>query len=327
MSSPSRGSRRRRTASLDTSVALRAAAIVLIVGTTCALFGISGGAHLLLAVAGFNFARFHLTSAVRRVTHPRHRTERSPHRAREHVLDRLASLFLTDDYGWLRIFLLHNVLGPPGRFNDFWFIEALVYMMLAMLALLAIPPVDRAERRYPFALPMVLMTLSLVTRYQLFPGVKLGTPLAAFWLFALGWSAAKATTGWQRLLVSAASVATILGFHGDLAREAVMIGGLIVLTWIPSVPSLPVVNRVAGALAAASLYIYLTHWQVFSRLDYPLLGVTASLAVGIAYAAVAGRISAGLAYITARLPGRARPGSPPPLPEYAPAAARQCEPA
>ncbi len=90
---------------------------------------------------------------------------------------------------------MHNILGPPGRFNDFWFIEALIYMMLAMLALLAIPSVDRTERRYPFALPMVLMTLSLVTRYQLFPGVKLGTPLAAFWLFALGWSAAKATTG------------------------------------------------------------------------------------------------------------------------------------
>ena len=318
---------RRRTASLDTSVALRAAAIVLIVGTHAALFGVPGGAHVLLAVAGFNFARFHVTSAVRRV-----RIRRIGRSVRRIAFASmcwiaLASLFLTDGYGWIRMFLVHNILGPPGRFNDFWFIEALIYMMLAMLALLAIPPVDRAERRYPFALPMVLMTLSLATRYQLFPGVKLGTPLAAFWLFALGWSAAKATTGWQRLLVSAASVATILGFHGDLAREAVMIGGLIVLTWIPSVPSLPVVNRVAGALAAASLYIYLTHWQVFSRLDSPLLGVTASLAVGIAYAAVAGRISAGLAYITARLPGRARPGSPPPLPEYAPAAARQCEPA
>jgi acyl-CoA synthetase (AMP-forming)/AMP-acid ligase II len=319
--------RRRRTASLDTSVALRAAAIVLIVGTHAALFGVPGGAHVLLAVAGFNFARFHVTSAVRRV-----RIRGIGRSVRRIVLASmcwiaLASLFLTDGYGWIRMFLLHNILGPPGRFNDFWFIEALIYMMLAMLALLAIPPVDRAERRYPFALPMVLMTVSLVTRYQLFPGVKLGTPLAAFWLFALGWSAAKATTGWQRLLVSAASVATILGFHHDLAREAVMIGGLVVLTWIPTVPSLPVVNRVAGALAAASLYIYLTHWQVFSRLDSPLLGVTASLAVGIAYAAVAGRISAGLAYITARLPGRARPGNPPPVADSAPAAARRCEPA
>ncbi len=298
--------RRHRTASLDTGVALRAAAIVLIVGTHAALFGIPGGAHVLLAVAGFNFARFHMTSAARRA-----RIRGVGRSVRRIALASmcwiaLASLFLTDGYGLVRIFLVHNILGPPGRFNDFWFIEALIYIMLAMLALLAIPWVDRAERRYPFALPIVLMTLSLATRYQLFPGVKLGTPLAAFWLFALGWSAAKATTGWQRLLVSAASVATILGFHGDLAREAVMMGGLIVLTWVPAVPSLPVVNRVAGALATASLYIYLTHWQVFPRLDSPLLGAAASLAVGIAYAAVAGRAAGGLALAYRRVRARVR---------------------
>ena len=48
------------------------------------------------------------------------------------------------------------------------------------------------------------------------------------------------------------------------------------------------VNRVAAVLAGSSLYIYLTHWQVYPRLDHhsALLAVAASLAVGIGYAAL-----------------------------------------
>jgi hypothetical protein len=39
-----------------------------------------------------------------------------------------------------------------------------------------------------------------------------------------------------------------------------------------------------GRLASASLYIYLTHWQVYPHLEYrwPLGGLLASLLVGIA---------------------------------------------
>ena len=38
-------------------------------------------------------------------------------------------------------------------------------------------------------------------------------------------------------------------------------------------------------LAASSLFVYLTHWQVYPHLemDFPLLATLASFAVGIAY--------------------------------------------
>ena len=52
-------------ATLETSVALRAAAIVLIVGSHAGLFELWGGAHLLLGIAGYNFGRFCLTPAPR----------------------------------------------------------------------------------------------------------------------------------------------------------------------------------------------------------------------------------------------------------------------
>jgi acyl-coenzyme A synthetase/AMP-(fatty) acid ligase len=292
--------RRRQRATLDTSVAIRAVAIVFIVGTHAALFDLPGGAHLLLGVAGYNFARFHLAPAGRRT-----RVVGIARSVRRIALPSicwiaLAALLLTDEYLPAQVFLVNNIAGPPGRFNDFWFIEALLYMLLAMLALLAIGRVDATERRAPFALPMALLAIGLVTRYQLVPGVKLATPLAAFWLFAIGWAAAKATTWRQRALVTLAAVTTIPGFHGDLAREAVMAAGLIVLAWIPTVPSLPAINRVAGALAAASLYLYLTHAQVLARLDSPPLAFVAALAVGIGYAAVAGRVGAALAPVSRR---------------------------
>jgi hypothetical protein len=56
------------------------------------------------------------------------------------------------------------------------------------------------------------------------------------------------------------------------------------------VPSLGVVNKVAGVLAASSLYIYLTHWQVYPHLrDLPLVALAASVGLGIAYAALVNR--------------------------------------
>ena len=53
---------RRRWARLDTTVALRALAILFVVASHVDLVALEGGAHLLLALAGFNFARFQLSA-------------------------------------------------------------------------------------------------------------------------------------------------------------------------------------------------------------------------------------------------------------------------
>jgi acyl-CoA synthetase (AMP-forming)/AMP-acid ligase II len=283
---------RRRVPTLDTSVALRAASILLVVGTHVSLFALSGGAHLLLAVAGFNFARFHLGAAAR--------LERIRTMGRGIGKVALISIawitfaaaLLSNAYGLPEVLLLHNVLNSR-TFNDFWFIEALVYVLLGVTALLAIPAVDRFERRHPFQLPILVLAAGLVSRYQLIPGVKLATPLFVIWLFALGWAAAKATSTSHRVLVSIAAAATIPGAHGNLPREVVMLGGLILLVWIPALPSLTVLNRTAGVLASASLYIYLTHWQVFPRLEgfSPLVRFAACIAAGVAIAWVVKEVS------------------------------------
>ena len=54
---------RRFFAPLETSIVLRAVAIVCIVSTHVGLFSLQGTAHVLMAVAGYNFARFQLSGA------------------------------------------------------------------------------------------------------------------------------------------------------------------------------------------------------------------------------------------------------------------------
>jgi acyl-coenzyme A synthetase/AMP-(fatty) acid ligase len=290
---------RRRVRMLDTSVALRAVAIVLIVGSHIKLFAIVGGAHLLVGVAGYNFARFHL-GATDRPGRVRHLWRSITRVAVPTMAWATGALLATDDYGLPNAFLLNSLLGPRGGRSEwhFWFVEALVYILVVLALLLASAPFDRWERRYPYGLPLALLALGLVMRYDLLGVADRDIPsaLRVFWLFALGWAGAKATVIWQRALVSVATVATVPGFFGQPQREAIIIAGLLLLLWVPSLPGLPGLNWLAAVLASASLYIYVTHWQVFPLFAgcSPLLALLVSLAVGVAYAAVVGRVEPAL---------------------------------
>jgi acyl-CoA synthetase (AMP-forming)/AMP-acid ligase II len=282
-------------APVDTGGALRAVAIVLVVGTHAALFDLPGGAHLLLVVAGFNLARLHLATPGRAV--------RARRIARAVLAIAVPSMLwiglaflLTDRYDLAHVLLLDYVLGPPGGRNDYWFVETICYLLLGVLALLAVPAVDRLERRLPYGLPLGLVAIGLLGRYQLVPAVHFPTPVVVLWLFALGWAAARATSRWQRLVLTAVLVATIPGFHHDLSRELLMIAGAVLLVWVPALPSARPVNRAVAVVAGASLAIYLTHWQVLPLLPgAPLAALLASLAVGIGYAAAVRRVSTRLA--------------------------------
>ncbi|WP_063804272.1 AMP-binding protein [Streptomyces roseifaciens] len=294
---PARRRPGRRLRALETGVALRAVAIVLIVGSHIPVFMVQGGAHVLLGVAGFNFARFHLTSAPRR-ERVRHISNGVARIAVPSIAWIALVVLLGSGYDLENAVLLNSVLGShEGRQEwHYWFVETIVYFLVALTLFLSAPAVDRAERRFPFGLPAALAALGLLTRYNL-PGFDLRvphlTPVVVFWLFALGWAAAKASTVRHRLLVTAAIAASVPGlFPHQHQREAVVIAGLALLVWFPTLPSTRALNRVAGVLAGSSLYIYLTHWQVFPYLKdrSPLLALVVSLVVGIGYATVATRL-------------------------------------
>jgi acyl-CoA synthetase (AMP-forming)/AMP-acid ligase II/fucose 4-O-acetylase-like acetyltransferase len=274
---------------LDTTVALRAVSIVLIVGTHIGVFTVRGGAHLLLGVAGYNFARFHLTSAERR-QRTRHLAASIARIAIPSMAWIALALLLTGDYDLSNVLLLNEAVGPrTGAQRYFWFIETIVYVLVALAAVFAIPFVDRLERRRPFGLPVALLAGALLVRYDVVvidPADHFTTPVTLFWFFAIGWCAAKATTGWHRLWVSAAVVLSVPGFFITVQRQLLVLIGLLVLVWVPSLPGRRRVNQLAGLLATSSLYIYLTHWQVYPHLENHsrLLALLASLAAGVAYA-------------------------------------------
>ena len=81
-------------------------------------------------------------------------------------------------------------IGPrTGHERYFWFVETLVYTLLGALALLAVPLIDRWERRAPFAFALGLVAIALLSRFDIVdPGLPKPPPV--FWLFALGWAAA-----------------------------------------------------------------------------------------------------------------------------------------
>lgn len=279
--------------SIEMSVALRALAILLVVGTHIGMIAAPGGAHVLMAVAGYNFARFRLTAAER--------TDRL--RAQLRAVARIALpamawvaavLALTDEYE-LRHMLLINALVRDELWGNLWFVELLVYIGLAMAALLAIPAVDRAERRWPFGLAMAVLGIGLLFRFEL---VDLGVPytMPVLWLFALGWAAGRATQWWQRGLVLGVGLLSVPGYFDAPERNALIAAGVALLVCIPRVRVPGAVARGAGVLAAASLYIYLVHWEVWPLFEgwYGLPSLGASLAAGIALWVTAARLPGAL---------------------------------
>jgi acyl-CoA synthetase (AMP-forming)/AMP-acid ligase II len=275
---------------IEMSVALRAIAIVLIVATHIGMLFGAGGAHVLMAVAGFNFGRFRLTSA------PRARRARSQLRA----VARIAipamlwvgfAMLLLDQYE-LRHLLLVNALVRDELWGNLWFIELLVYIGLAMAALLAVPAFDRAERHRPFAVAMAVVAVALLFRFEI---LDFGLPHTkpVLWLFALGWAASRAERSWQRWLVAAVAVMAVPGYFDAWERNAIILVGLLLLIGIPHVRVPGGIARAAVILAAASLYIYLVHWEVWPIFSgwYGIPSLVASLAAGVGLWLVANRAS------------------------------------
>ena len=278
---------------LETGIVLRAVAIVCIVSTHVGLFTWQGTAHVLMAAAGYNFARFQLSG------------ERLPRLRRQLtslarvVLPSMAFIavayLITDRYSLANILLLNAIVGPEAVTTQwhFWFIEVLVYIMVAMTVLLAIPWVGNVERRFPLAFPLALTGAGLLTRFDIIdPGVPNTAP--ALWLFALGWAVARTRTTAQRCLTSVVAVLTVPGFFEDPTRELTLLSGILLLIWLRSILVPRGLRRLTVVLASASLYAYLVHWLVYPPLETlsPALAVAVLLAAGVGYWALSTRVMA-----------------------------------
>ena len=303
----------RRVPAVETNVGLRAAAIALVVGTHAGLFTLLGGAHVLLAVAGYNFARFQVGSA-------------GPDRARRRLVSiaRIAVpvvLWISMMFTWRepfslpRLLLVDNVAGE-GLWR-YWFVEILVQLLALMAVVLAVRPVRKLERRQPFGFALALLVAALLVRHGVSPFGEPIEPMyrtdSAAWLFFAGWAAQRAGTAWQRALVAVAVAVSVPGFFDGSTRALVVAAGLLALVWIPRVRVPAPFHRVLAVVAGASLWIFLTHFAAFPLLRPHLeplwlflvafpIGVGAAALVEAVVAAVGRLVSSGIA-TARRLPG------------------------
>lgn len=307
------------TAQLEASVVIRAVAILLIVCTHMKLYRLPGGAHALLAVIGYNFARFQLLPAE------------VPHRLRRAsaTIARVAiptslwigiNMVMFGGYSIGALGLANNYFGSPWRRDgrwEYWYFETFVQVMIVLAVVFSIPAVRRLERRVPFSFAVGALALTLIFRFKI---VEFGDdynylfrPHTIAFFIALGWCAQCARNTPQRLLVTALVVATTIGFFDQPDREwriMVMIGALI---WIPRVTLPRPIATIVGLLAAASMYIFLVHWQVwplFTPWLDPRVALVATVAVGVGAWWLAERVvAAGTGYFRRRWPHDAEPSS------------------
>ncbi|MCX6521138.1 MAG: AMP-binding protein [Actinobacteria bacterium] len=290
---------------VETTVVLRAIAIVLVVGTHMDVFFLRGGAHALLAVAGHNLARFRLTA-----DEAAHRTRHSLRAIARIAVPTSAwigaNMIVAGGYSIGTALLVNNYTGSSWRRNgrwNYWYLEALVQIMLVVTLLWSFGPLRRAERRWPFAVASAFGALTLALRFEV---VQFGDPYNAVfrthtvaWCFAIGWMAARASTTWQRVVVSLAVVAAVPGFFGDGHRELVVVAAMLLLVWVRQVPVPAPAVGVVGTLASASFVVFLVHWQVWPlMLEWfvPWVALAGTLAVGVGAWAVSRAIAAAIAH-------------------------------
>lgn len=295
---------------LDITVLMRAFSICAVVSTHMFLYRFPGGAHLLLAVVGYNFARFQLASESSRA-----RLQAGLRTAARVAIPTSVwiciNMLIAGGYSFGAVALINNYTGSSYRRDgrwQYWFFEVFVQLLLITTVILAIPAVRRLERRIPFLFPVLLLAPSLMFRFRWW---ELGDHYnylfrthTVAWFFLLGWATQRADRVWKRLALSAIAIVVVPDFFGRGQRELFIVVGLIALAWLPSVPVPRQLVRPIGALAAASMWIFLVHWQVWPPIDAVLkreIAFVLTIAVGVAVWWVASHTLPVLRTVSARV--------------------------
>jgi acyl-CoA synthetase (AMP-forming)/AMP-acid ligase II/acyl carrier protein len=292
-------------AMLDTSVVLRAVATLLIVGSHTDLWEQAGGAHALLAVAGYNFGRFQLDGGRRWPS-----------------IARLAApsfcwiggvALFSGIYGWRHALFVNGFFGGRSSSWMFWFVEALLQILVVLALLLAVPAVARAERRRPFLFACGAVAAGLLVRFDVLTDAawhhSAFRPHEIFWLFAVGWAAARAARWPQQLLVTTVALYALHGFFGDPTREVIVGAAVLLVTWVPRLPVPRLLIGPVTTIAAASLTIYLVHMPLHLPLERTYgswIAFVGSLLGGVLAWQGAGRLAAVAGRLGPRRPAGSR---------------------
>jgi acyl-CoA synthetase (AMP-forming)/AMP-acid ligase II len=283
---------------VENTVALRAIAIVLVVGSHIDIFELVGGAHLLLVIAGLNLATFQLAQPERRLFLSN--VGRSVGRLLLPIMLWLVPVWLiATEYG-ASVLLVNNLVGPPGDSPEwrYWFLEAVLLFIVLTALIIGTPRVWSIWQSRPALVGSGLFIASLgwlllTDRPAAGPG-ELFTPAVTAWMFALGLTLAAIRDKHPAVKWTLAAVVAGVSivYFGASVRLPVFLIGVGVLMWVPRIQLPRFLTPVVAAVATASLGIYLTHFQVYPLFgQWGWIGLAASIIAGIAYWAVINRLS------------------------------------
>lgn len=284
---------------VDTSVLLRCLGIIAIVSWHFNLLEVGGATFLLIAVAGFNFARFQLPNVLEKDTvWPMFASVL--HIAVPTALAMGLHQLKTGDFDLLELALTGNwETAKTDRFT-FWFLDLLIQLYLVVALLLAVPTVRQKARRSPLLLPLTLLVMAVAVAKisPLFWDIEdlaFRVPHVLIWLFFLGWVLQRAQTSGERSVVAIAVPALPFFLWGTPTSdtwwlqygEVWVVAGCLMLLFVQGVKLPRFAYRGISSVADASMFIYIMHWTAqtywhrIGMSHQPLVDVCVGIAAGI----------------------------------------------
>lgn len=272
--------------SVETPVFLRAFGIFLVLASHFGL-GIVNGNTVLMVVSGLSFAKFQLrTIAKERNVLPVLRFGWKI--ALPSIIETIARQLAHHTFHPASFLLIDNLLErkPFGPYESPYYINLLLEILLITALPLTIPAIRRLALEKPLLYGLAGVVLSWLVSILLplfFDPTHSWdlVPQAYLWLFAVGWCAAYSATRREKILVTAIFLSLDLisywigrsmQWQGFLTRgvDGYALIATLVLLWFDEIPAqIPMVLvRAINAVAAASLFIYLTNYSFKHLFDW-----------------------------------------------------------
>jgi malonyl CoA-acyl carrier protein transacylase/peptidoglycan/LPS O-acetylase OafA/YrhL len=326
---------------IEMPVFLRALGIYLVIASHYGITYFEGN-PVLMVVSGLSFAKFQLrTIEKERSVLPVVRF--SWKIALPAIIDTLARQIAHHSFHPLSFILIDNLLEPHpfGAHQSPYYIDLLIQSLLIAAVPLAVPAIRRFAVARPLAYGIIALLcywlLSILAPYFFDPTHAFYlVPQCYLWLLALGWCAAFSSTRRDKLLLTGAFLGLNLisyvvggrlgwnGWPGRGVHEYVAVTTL-ALIWLDEVPAkIPtVLVHAINAVAAASLFIYLTHiafkdvaegiWNHLAPSGWPSLPLWIAVAIAMVGGYYVWQLwEYGLRSIPVWLGRRARPAEPAP---------------
>lgn len=273
----------------DLPTFLRFIAIILIVSSHFKLFEYGGGgAVLLLLIVGYNFATFKLkkilnTESVKPVVSMIIKV----------IIPTVGYLLVLqlyyDAFSLPTVLLYSNFLETrhPMGFS-YWFIEIYVQIQILMVILLSAKPIrEQLKNNIKFTVIIfaILTTILFVVSGYLWDTSHLyrRVPQMMLWIFAFGFAARYMETVKEKAILSVLFLVACQVYYGSVLSFFSVCA--LLLIWKPPFRLPQLIKWPIYQIASASLFIYLTHFQIKSVVEKivpgnPLLHVILALILG-----------------------------------------------